>query len=345
MATHEHKNKMTALSLSGDEKLRWVHRAPSKPKNNLVRFLQNEALDFDVIFVSRPHNKHLLNHAWNELEYAGKNKKPLVIYDAEAIYAERDIVKHRVLSGDEMPAAEQENLKSAEFRLVSDADIVVAVSESDTNKFKGSLTTAECFTLSHVSTLQPTPAGFKERNGLFFVGPLDGEDMPNSDAMRWLLNHVSPYLQERTKVLQLTHVGGRTTDIYFPQPKLNLNLQGPAESLTRYFNAARIFVCPVRYAAGISIKVIDAMSSGLPVVTTPLIADQMKLEHGRHVLIAESSEDFANCIDHLHENEDLWETLRQNSLEFIREFYSMDSFRKNADKMMASVRFKIGKRS
>jgi hypothetical protein len=41
----------------------------------------------------------------------------------------------------------------------------------------------------------------------------------------------------------------------------------------------RVFAAPTRYSPGIPLKVHDAAAHGLPVVRTPLMAEQLDREH------------------------------------------------------------------
>jgi glycosyltransferase involved in cell wall biosynthesis len=43
-----------------------------------------------------------------------------------------------------------------------------------------------------------------------------------------------------------------------------------AEELERRYGAARLAICPLRFGAGIKLKVVEAMHAGLPLITTPV---------------------------------------------------------------------------
>jgi GT2 family glycosyltransferase len=69
-------------------------------------------------------------------------------------------------------------------------------------------------------------------------------------------------------------------------------------------------------------KIGEAMSAGLPVVTTSLGALGMGLEHEKNCLVADDAAGFAAQIRRLHGEESLWERLRANGLAHVGKLYS-----------------------
>lgn len=61
-----------------------------------------------------------------------------------------------------------------------------------------------------------------------------------------------------------------------------------------------------------------SLAHGLPVVTTPIGAEGMKLVDGVSAEIAESPQDFAEKIIRVHENPVLWSNLSQEGIEYVR---------------------------
>jgi glycosyltransferase involved in cell wall biosynthesis len=89
-----------------------------------------------------------------------------------------------------------------------------------------------------------------------------------------------------------------------------IDLLGAVEDLAALFDRSRVFVAPTRYAAGIPHKVHQAASLGVPVVATFLLAQQLGWENERHLLVADSAEDFAAAVSRLFYNATLWETFK-----------------------------------
>ena len=99
------------------------------------------------------------------------------------------------------------------------------------------------------------------------------------------------------------------------------------DDLTPFYDDARVFVAPTRYAAGISLKVIEAAARGVPVVCTRLVADQLGWESGVDLLAADGADEFAGAIASLYRDADLWKRLRTAALTRVDNDYSVIRFR------------------
>jgi len=67
------------------------------------------------------------------------------------------------------------------------------------------------------------------------------------------------------------------------------------------------------------LKLIEAMSFGVPSVVSELTASQLDLTDGPEVLIAKSTEEFIQKVIKLYQNEKLWYKIQQrNAIEYVR---------------------------
>ena len=66
-------------------------------------------------------------------------------------------------------------------------------------------------------------------------------------------------------------------------------------------------------------KLIEAMSFGVPSVVSELTASQLDLTDGTEVLVAKSTEEFVQKVIKLYRNEKLWYKIQQrNAIEYVR---------------------------
>ena len=275
-------------------------------------FLDARRRSYDVIVVSRPHNMRYLKAAiGSQLSDAGIP----VIYDAEAISAIRTIGRRR-LDGDQMPDEEVTRLIRDETSLARGAAVVLAVSSEEHRHFAEAGVTS-AIVLGHSVTPRPTSAPFQERKGLLFVGAFDPSS-PNEDAVRVLVEAIMPLatglIADRVSVC----VAGSNI------PEQVLRLAGPdvsfhadVDDLTSFYDRARLFVAPVRYAAGIPLKLLEAASRGLPIVSSRMLAEQLGWTSGTELLTADSPREFASSIQRLYSDRDLWEQLRTAALDRV----------------------------
>ena len=66
-------------------------------------------------------------------------------------------------------------------------------------------------------------------------------------------------------------------------------------------------------------KLIEAMSFGVPSVVSELTASQLDLTDGPEVLVAKSTEEFVQKVIKIYRNEKLWYKIQQrNAIEYVR---------------------------
>jgi glycosyltransferase involved in cell wall biosynthesis len=62
---------------------------------------------------------------------------------------------------------------------------------------------------------------------------------------------------------------------------------------------ADIVTVPVRYGSGTRVKILEAFAHRIPVVSTTPGAEGLGAEHGRHLLLADTAQSFADACEEL----------------------------------------------
>jgi GT2 family glycosyltransferase len=294
-------------------------------RRSLKRFLAERRGQYDVAFVSRPHNMARLRDA-----LGGRLDPELpVVYDAEAIFAERELRRARVL-GTPVPDARARRLVRAELDVAGGVRAVVAVCEAEARRFEAA--GLEAAVLGHALDLSPTPRGFRERRGLMFVGPLDDPISPNADAMRWFLAQVWPRLSGTG--LELTLAGA---DPDRSAVRAGVRRLGVVPDLAPIYDAARLFVAPTRYAAGIPLKLLEAAAHGVPIVCTSLLAEALGWRAGHELRVADDAQGFELACRELHEDEALWRCQREAALQRVAAACDVAAFRRTLQRVLESA--------
>ncbi|HEY9806215.1 MAG TPA: glycosyltransferase, partial [Candidatus Obscuribacterales bacterium] len=292
-----------------------------RPK--LAEFLQQRSGYYEAIMISRPHNMQIFQPIFTGRADLFTNTK--VIYDAEALFSLREVA-YRRLNGQEVSEAEIEALIQDEVKLAAGVSSVISVSASESRRFaeQGFPTV---HTLSHTVTLRPTENSFQQRADILFVGAIHDDASPNADSVLWFANQVLPRIQEQLdSSVKFKIVGFNSSAKVFDLANDHIQVMGRVNNLESYYNRARVFVVPTRFAAGIPLKIYEAASYGLPVVTTSLIAAQLGWQEGVELLVADSPDEFAEKCVQLYTHAELWEKLRFNILRRIEAEGSKEAF-------------------
>ncbi len=163
-----------------------------------------------------------------------------------------------------------------------------------------------------------------EKN-LLFVGNLCW--YPNKDGIYWFLKKVYPDSKKKFPDLKLNIVGKMPRRNIFPVPD-GVYFHGYKENIKSFFRNANIFIVPIRYGSGIRIKILEAMSWGLPVVSTYEGAEGLEVKNEREIILGENEEDFENKIFLLLRDRNLQIELIKNACLFLKEKYSYKNLNK-----------------
>jgi glycosyltransferase involved in cell wall biosynthesis len=108
---------------------------------------------------------------------------------------------------------------------------------------------------------------------------------------------------------------------------LGVRLVGPVADLRPLYDAARVFVAPVHFAAGVPIKILEATAAGLPTAATSLMARQLGWRPTVEIAAEDEPMLLAAAAVTLHEDNSAWGAVRAAAQQRIGCEYSAEAFR------------------
>ncbi len=258
----------------------------------------------DVVWIARP---DVFAHFRERLD---EFPELPVVYDTMDLHHLRR-ARELELLGDrsETEWRKQRELKAEELEIGRRADVVLAITELERRVLE-----SEGLDNVHVVPNVHVPAGtgrpFEEREGLVFIGGY--AHPPNADAVEWLVREIMPRVWESEPEMRLTLLGSNPTDAVRAlagDPRVTVT--GFVADVAPYFDAARVFVSPLRYGAGLKGKIGQSLEHALPVVTTSVGAEGFAFEHERDALIADGAEAFAAAVLRVYRDRALWQRCSQ----------------------------------
>ncbi len=157
---------------------------------------------------------------------------------------------------------------------------------------------------------------FEDRKDILFIG---SQHTPNVDALYFLFNEIMPLVWKELPELKVNIIGNineLVKDITHP----NFVFQGFVPDVTDFFISNKMNIAPLRYGAGVKGKIGQSFEYYLPVVTTSIGAEGMKLVDRENALINDTPEGFAANIIALYSDKDLWKHLQNNSEASLKPF-------------------------
>lgn len=143
---------------------------------------------------------------------------------------------------------------------------------------------------------------YSEDRNILFTGNMDYS--PNVDAVAYFVEEIFPLIQKEIPDVQFTIAGQRPVDKVLKLQNENVHVTGFIPRLNEVYKTAAIVVAPLRFGAGTQNKVLEAMSTGIPVVSRNIGFKGLDVENGEGVFLAMKTRDFAQCcIDLLKDKE------------------------------------------
>ena len=171
--------------------------------------------------------------------------------------------------------------------------------------------------------LQRFPWRHQERDPatLLFVGNYDYA--PNQDAARLLIGRVMPRIWRHLPQARLQLVGNNPPAWMRQVEDPRIEVTGRVPAVQPYLARATAFACPLRIGAGVKNKVLEALSSGLPVVATPLSLDGIAARPGESAIVTPIN-DFADSVLALLGDEALRERLSRRGRDLVEAQYTWE---------------------
>lgn len=115
--------------------------------------------------------------------------------------------------------------------------------------------------------------------------------LPNRDAAQFLAKEIWPKIKEERPQAKLLIVGRNPTKEIWRLAQAGIQVEGNVADIRSAFAKGAVLLAPIRNGRGTKYKVLEAMASGLPVVTTKLGIEGIEAEGS--VLVAETATDLA----------------------------------------------------
>lgn len=153
---------------------------------------------------------------------------------------------------------------------------------------------------------------------LLFIG---SQYEPNVEAIRQFCDLVLPYLDNNT---YLCLAGGVSLVDSLPtHPRLKK--LGIIENLDDLYASVDAVVLPLSFGSGVSVKAVEALSYGKPIIATSKGVRGLAVRHGEEVLLAEAVDDFVPLIEQLIRQPSLRARLSQRAKDYIQQAHSQEA--------------------
>lgn len=216
-------------------------------------------------------------------------------------------------------------LKPAEIALCKRADLVLTTSPQDKQTLRGALpsTSVEVVPngvdISFFQYTAPDPASCQ----LIFTGAMNY--YPNIDAVVAFAKNCWPLIQEQVPNATWV-IAGRE-----PPPEVQslaalpgVTVTGGVPDVRPYLASSAVALAPLQVGSGTRLKILEAFAMGKAVVSTQVGCEGLAAEAGKHLIVADRPQEFAEAVIQLLKDSELRSRLGCAGRALVEEQYSWE---------------------
>jgi polysaccharide biosynthesis protein PslH len=159
----------------------------------------------------------------------------------------------------------------------------------------------------------------RDNNEVLFVGSFTY--FQNIDSVKWMLEEIWPKIASRYSV-KLRIVGrGADTELKRYVHEKGFYIDEGVDDIRAAFQQASVLLAPIRAGSGTKYKILEAMASKLPVVTTALGAEGINVADSKQILIGNTSDELVESVIDLLHHQDKGRLIAEKAYDFVKEKY------------------------
>ncbi len=276
-------------------------------ESSLVRILKQE--EFDVIQVE-------MLYMTVYLDIIRKYSRAKVILRAHNI---EHLIWQRLASNSRNPLKKHYlnhlylTLRNYELVIMKKLDGIAAITETDAAFFRKYTGKVPVIAIPFGIDPESYPATNPQLTvtDLFHIGSMNW--IPNEEGIKWFLEKVWPESKKSIPFLSI-HLAGRAMPGWLTTLNIpGVIVEGEVPDAWQFMQQHAVMIVPLFSGSGIRIKIIEAMTAGKVVISTTIGAEGIRYENGKHLLIADTAEDFVDAIEKVMTNVGLRRSLGQNA--------------------------------
>ena len=179
------------------------------------------------------------------------------------------------------------------------------------------------------------PQQQEKRYDIVFTGNMSYA--PNVNAVDYLANEILPLVWEKVPEAKM-YIAGAT-----PDPKVKraasdrIVISGWLDDIRDAYAQSRVFIAPMRIGTGLQNKLLEAMSMGLPAITTPLANASLGAKPNQEILVGSNAEELARHVVTLLTDKDKTAQIAQAGFDFTNRVYDWGKATEILENAMATT--------
>jgi polysaccharide biosynthesis protein PslH len=234
-------------------------------------------------------------------------------------------------------AQQAAKMQRFEKRVFAQAECVAAVSEAEASTI-GQWGARQAEVVHNGVDLDRFTPTFSGRSNEFvFLGSLDW--FPNQDAVSYLVKRLVPQIRQVRPDATFRVVGRRPSAEFRREVDgiTGVQLSADVDDVRPFLHSAAALIVPLRIGGGTRIKILEAMSSGCPVISTSVGCEGLDVRAGENILLCNEDEEFVAAAIRLLVDSHLGRQLGAAGRHLVEQRYSWNSAANKLENIWQSV--------
>ncbi len=218
-------------------------------------------------------------------------------------------------------------LKQGEIERCRNADVVLVTSERESALMKNFLPGQHFEVIPNgvdIETFVQHGHVREIARQIIFTGTMDY--FPNIDAVLFFARKCWPIIQKQLPGTSWQIVGKNPpTEIKSLAELPGITVTGTVPEVHPYLAVSSVVIAPLQIGSGTRLKILEALAMRKAVVTTSVGCEGLAVEEGKHVLIADRPEEFAQAVIKLLQDTELRIALGSAGRTLVEEAYSWEN--------------------
>jgi glycosyltransferase involved in cell wall biosynthesis len=161
--------------------------------------------------------------------------------------------------------------------------------------------------------------------------------LQNIEAVQILISDIWPKIKSQIPKAKLWIVGMNITPKIQKFASSDIEITQAVPDIRDAYREASLLLAPIKGPGGTRLKILEAMASGLPVITTKVGAEGLGVVNGQEALIADTPEDLVSMAVRIIKDAKLSDSLSELGRQFVKRNYIWEKSANILDKIYTKV--------
>jgi len=264
-------------------------------------------------------------------------KKILMSEDCRRLYQKRSYEKSKNVMQRIVRWWEYRMLKRYEHDIVNHFDTTTLVTNEDIQAMMELNSRASYTLLSNgvnIDYFRPS-TNKRDTKELLFTGKLDL--WANHLMINTIIKDILPKIRKRFPGTKLILAGAKPSKSILALQNDYIEVHANVPTLVPYLQKAAVFIHPHQGGSGIQNKLLEAMSCGAPVVTSPTGIQGIEATHGKDIMVGNTPEEMVEHIIKIMTDQNFAANLGKNARQLIIDTHSWQSIFDETDSLIIHI--------